>query len=292
MPNPINPEFNAASFVVERELAANRLAQYVTRNRCRRYLRLALFPSEAYLLKERYGVEFESLSQLLSAEGQTYEREKVGALGRLGERVVDLTNKKPADFIRELGRQAQGRVYYYQPALEGFIGGWACKGAADLIEATKRPDGSFDCVVIDIKASPRETVGYRLQVAFYAVLLRGSMLANDFDVASLDGAIAARDSDLAEGKWNIFPLALFIDEVERLIAAPDSDVARAVSETFESAPYHLGPHCDGCPYNSLCFIDTAEREDLSLVPLLSATEKSALRAEGVRTVRELAGLMN
>ncbi|HVF91267.1 MAG TPA: AAA domain-containing protein [Blastocatellia bacterium] len=292
MSNPVHPEFNDSSFAVERKLAANRLAQYVTRNRCRRYLRLALFPSEAYLLKERYGVEFESLSQLLSAEGQAYEREKVGALGGLGERIVDLTNKKPADFIRELSSQEQGRVYYYQPALEAFIGGWACQGAADLIEATKRPDGSFDCVVIDIKASPRETVGYRLQVAFYVVLLRETMLGSELEVASLGGAIAARDSDFAEGKWNLFPLALFIDEIERLIAAPDSDVARAASETFDSAQYHLGPHCDGCPYNSLCFIDTAEREDLSLVPLLSATEKSALRAEGVRSVRELAGLMN
>ncbi|HYP27253.1 MAG TPA: AAA domain-containing protein [Blastocatellia bacterium] len=292
MAHPDHPEPGARGFAVEHKLGAHRLAQYVTRNRCRRYLRLALFPSEANALKSRYGVEFESLSPLLSAEGHAFERGKVNDLRARGERVVDLTNKNPDDFIRELSGQTQARVYYYQPALEGFIGGCPCGGQADLIELTRRADGSFDCTVIDIKASPRETVGFRLQVAFYAVLLREGLLANGLKVASLNGAIAARDADFSEGGWNLFDLGLFVDEIERLIAAPASDVERAASVSFETAQYHLGPHCDGCPYNSLCFINTAEREDLSLVPLLSATEKSALQAEGVRSVRELAGLMN
>jgi hypothetical protein len=44
-------------------------------------------------------------------------------------------------------------------------------------------------------------------------------------------------------------------------------------------------------YNALCFIDTAERHDLSLVPLLTATEKRALQREGLTHVRQLATLM-
>lgn len=176
----------------ERSLGAHRLAQYVARNRCERYLRLALFPSEANQLKERYGVGFETLSPLLSAEGQAFERYQLDELIAQGEPVVDLTNKSGADFAAALKNQKQGRVYYYQPGLEGHIGGWPCGGRPDLVEAVRLADGSFDCLVLDIKASPRETVGYRLQVAFYAVLLGELMLAEDLRVAALRGAIAAR----------------------------------------------------------------------------------------------------
>lgn len=281
----------AARRHTERALGAHRLAQYVARNRCERYLRLAIFPSEANRLKERYGVGFETLSPLLSAEGQMFERHKVEELTALGERVVDLTNKSGGDFFHELRRQPAGRVYYYQPGLEGHIGGWDCGGRADLIEVTRLPDGSFDCLVLDIKASPRETVGYRLQVAFYAVLLGELMRARGLRLAELRGAIAARDGEFAPDKWNVFDLSLFTDEIGRLIAAPDSDVARAAAADFGTARYHLGRHCDGCPYNALCFVDTAEREDLSLVPHLTSTEKRALHAEDVRSARDLAGLV-
>lgn len=275
----------------ERMLGAHRLAQYIARNRCERYLHLALFPSVANPLKQRYSVGFETLSPLLSAEGQSFERDKVDELIAQGETVDDLTNKSAEEFLDALKSQPQRRVYYYQPSLEGMIGGWACGGRADLIEATRLADDSFECLVIDIKASPRETVGYRLQVAFYAVLLDELLRANKLHVAAVRGAIAARDSEFAPGKWKVFDLALFTDEIERIIAAPDSDVARAAAADFQSAQYHLGNHCDGCPYNALCFVDTAEREDLSLVAHLTMTEKRSLHTEGVHSVRDLASLM-
>lgn len=276
----------------ERVLGAQRLAQYVARNRCERYMRLALFPSDGERLRERYGVGFEALSPLLSSEGQLFERHKLDELSAQGERVVDLTNKGGGDFFGALRGQAEGRVYYYQPSLQGHIGGWPCGGRPDLVEATRGADGAFDFLVLDIKASPRETVGYRLQVAFYAVLLEASARAEGLRVAALRGAVAARDAEFAPGRWNVFDLALFTDEIGRLVAAPDSDVARAAATDFQHARYHLGRHCDGCPYNSLCFVDTAEREDLSLVPALTTTEKRALQAEGVRTARELAALFD
>src|SRR5262249_2313073 len=58
------------------------------------------------------------------------------------------------------------------------------------------------------------------------------------------------------------------------------------------ADYHLSAKCDGCPYNALCFIDAAERHDLSLVPLLTATDKRTLQRAGVTHVRQLAALMD
>src|SRR6185436_1533703 len=106
------------------------------------------------------------------------------------------------------------------------------------------------------------------------------------------GAVVARDGDFSVGTGETFDLALYDDEIERLIAAPDSDIARAARTPLAETRYHLGTHCDGCPYNTLCFIDTAEREDLSLVPFISASEKRALTAEGIPSARDLAALMN
>ncbi len=276
---------------LERKLAAQRLAQYISRNRCERYLRLAIFPSDATPLRERYGVGFDALSPLLFEEGASFEREKIDELVARGESVIDLTNKPASEFFDALRKQNAPRAYYYQASLEGKIGLWACGGRADLIEATRTPDGAYRFTVIDIKASARETVGYRLQVAFYVVLLREQMRVEGLPVGEIEGAIAARETAFAAGEWSVFDLTLFVDEIERLIAAPDSDVARAARVSFEAAQYHLGAHCDGCPYNAICFINAAEREDLSLVPHLTVTEKRALQNQAIETSRDLARLM-
>jgi hypothetical protein len=276
----------------ERTLGAHRLAQYVSRNRCERYLRLALFPAEAKTLAARYRVGFESLSPLLSESGQAFEREQVAELAARAT-LHNLQNTSAAAFVAALKSQAtDSRSFYYQARLEGRIGGCSCEGYPDLIEIERQAGDTVDVTVIDIKASRRETVGYRLQVAFYARLLQETLREAGFKPAAFKGAIAARNSELAPDKIERFDLALYLDEIEQLVAAPDSDVARAAARSFTEAAYHLGAHCDGCPYNALCFIDTAEREDLSLVPTLTATEKSALASVGVTTTRELYALMN
>jgi hypothetical protein len=273
-----------------RSLNAHRLAQYVTRNRCERYLRFFLFRSEADRLRERYGTSFEVMSSLLSSEGQTFEREMVERLKK-HERVLDLKNHSADDFIAVLKSQPAGRTYYDQPNLEGSIGGWKCEGRADLIRVVRFADGSAEALAIDIKASRRETVGFRLQVAFYARLLQEAFKRAAVPLRSISGAIAARDMDFDSGVFEPFDLAIYLDEIDSLIASDDSDVARVARARLEDLPYHLGPHCDGCPYNSVCFIESAEREDLSLVPLISASEKTALLGAGVKTARDLASLM-
>jgi hypothetical protein len=331
----------------ERPLTAQRLAQYVARGRCERHLRFTLFPSEARGPLGRYGLEFEPLSPLLSGEGQRFEREMVERLA-LSAEVRDLSGTPPEAFVEGLRATAGAaaaataaaprRTLFYQPALSGRIGHWPCEGRADLIEI-ERTSAGLVATVVDFKASARETVGFRLQVAFYARLLAETLRGAGFADFEIRAAVAARDSaaagdgstdddetdderaaddgktddddgatddmangamddgsaagaDGAAGNWRTFDLALFDDEIERLIAAPDSDVWRAVRAGEGRAAYHLRASCDGCPYNALCFAETAEREDLSLVPLITASEKRALEAAGVRTARELAGLMS
>ncbi|HZB46029.1 MAG TPA: AAA domain-containing protein [Pyrinomonadaceae bacterium] len=283
-PEPPSP------FDTERPLTAQRLAQYVARGRCERHLRFALFKSEAQALMRRYGLEAEPLSPLLSGAGQRFEEERVAELAE-GAEVRDLRGQTCGQFVGAVKSQGAGRVFYYQPTLVGRIGGWACEGRADLIEVV-REGARVEATVVDFKASARESVGFRLQVAFYARLLAGALAAAGFERFEVRGAVAARDSrQTSEGGWETFDLALYLDEIEALVAAPDSDVARAARAARGTARYHLRASCDGCPYNALCFADTAEREDLSLVPLLTPSEKRALEAEGVTTARALAALM-
>jgi hypothetical protein len=292
---------SAQNFETERTLGAQRLAQYVQRNRCERYLRFALFPSEAKSLAARYRVPFDALSPLLSGAGQSYEREIVAELSAR-ERVRDLRGTSAAAFIAALKEQADGRTFYYQPRLEGRVGGWACEGYADLVRVERTGD-AVALTVLDIKASRRETVGFRLQVAFYARLLADAAQQAGLSVATIDGALLSRAHETNEDgepreveidpdEFAKFDLALYLDEIEHLIAARDSDVSRAAHATFETATFHLGAHCDGCPYNSVCFIHAAESEDLSLIPTITSNEKSSLRAEGVERASTLAGLMD
>ncbi|HET9532984.1 MAG TPA: AAA domain-containing protein [Blastocatellia bacterium] len=274
----------------ERSLSAHRLAEYITRNRCERFLRFELFSSEADRLRRRYEAGYETMSSLLSSEGKSFEREAVERL-KSRERVLRMEDRGAEDFISELKSQAAGRTFYDQPWLEGRIGDWPCHGRADLVQVTRAEGDEADVLVIDIKASRRETVGFRLQVAFYARLVEEAAARAGLRLRSIKGAIARRNESIEEEEFKQFDLALYLDEIERLVAASDSDVARVARTALSDISYHLGPHCDGCRYSSICFIDSAEREDLSLVPLMSASEKNALRAEGVRSARELVDLM-
>jgi len=273
----------------ERPLTAQRLAQYVARGRCERHLRFALFPSEAAELLNRYKLEIEPLSPLLSGAGQSYEREMVERLRARGLDVRDVERAAPEAFAREVRAQKEGRVLYYQPNLKGRIGDWDCEGRADLIEVTRDARG-LAATVVDFKASARETVSFRLQVAFYVRLLKATLGAAGVELSELSGAVAARGGSTEDG-WEPFDLSLYDDEIERLVAAPSSDVARAALAGRGRARYHLRAACDGCPYNALCFADTAEREDLSLVPLITSSEKRALADAGINSARALASLM-
>src|SRR3712207_5388436 len=174
----------------ERPLTAQRLAQYVARGRCERHLRFALFPSEAAELLNRYKLEIEPLSPLLSGAGQSYEREMVERLRARGLEVRDVQAAAPEEFAREVRSQKEGRVLYYQPNLSGRIGAWDCEGRADLIEVTRGP-GGFAATVVDFKASARETVSFRLQVAFYVRLLAETLRAAGLEVPDISGAVAA-----------------------------------------------------------------------------------------------------
>jgi len=185
-----------------------------------------------------------------------------------------------------------GRALYAQATLTGQIGAVACEGIADVIEVVRGADQALDITVIDIKASRRNSVTFCVQIAVYARLLTDALARAAVPVASVRGAVMARAETESAAAPEPFDLALFADDVERLLTTPDADILRVLQRPFAVTDYHLSAKCDGCPYNALCFIDTAERHDLSMVPLLTATEKRALQREGLTHVRQLATLMD
>lgn len=275
----------------ERNLTADRLAQYVKRNRCERFLRFSLFKSEADNFARRYAVRFESLSPLLSESGQSYECEVIKELKKNGATVRDLFNKLASDFLDQLAAQKIGlKVFYYQAKLTASIGLIECEGIADLILVEKLSADSFNVCVVDIKSSRRETTGYRLQVAFYARLLEEMFTQRNWSVNNLTGAIHLKGKTLSADEIETFELGLYADEIERLVAAEHSDVARVVKAAFADTVYHLNYNCDGCRYNAACFVQAAETEDLSLIPQLTATEKFVLKSEDCDTLGKVARL--
>ncbi|QDU21332.1 bifunctional RecB family nuclease/DEAD/DEAH box helicase [Urbifossiella limnaea] len=75
-----------------------------------------------------------------------------------------------------------------------------------------------------------------------------------------------------------------------LVLGPTSAARRVAGTPFDDLPYSLSFKCDGCLYTEFCMKWSAEREDLSLLPYLSGTEKDALRRAGVATICGLATL--
>src|SRR5712691_11185257 len=276
----------------ERPLSATRLAQYATvRGRCERYLRLALFPSEGAALMHRYGVTPEALSPLLAEAGSVFEHTAVAQFAAEAS-VTDLRHRSAQACIDTIRGQPVGRALYYQATLTGRIGAVDCECIADVLDVVRRDDQALDITVVDIKASRRNSVSFCLQVAFYARLLKDALARVEVPVTSVRGAIVARAEEGAAATLEPFDLALFEDDIERLLAMPDADVWRVLHRPFAIADYHLSAKCDGCPYNALCFIDAAERHALSVIPLLTATEKRALQREGLTHVHQLATLMD
>jgi hypothetical protein len=276
----------------ERPLSATRLAQYATvRGRCERYLRLALFPSEGQALMQRYGVTPEALSPLLTEAGSIFEHDAMIQLAAEAT-VIDLRHQSAPACIDSIRGQSVGRALYYQATLTGRIGAVDCEGIADVLDVVRRTDQALEITVIDIKASRRNSVSFCLQVAFYARLLKDALARAGVSVASVRGAILAHGEAGTTAALEPFDLALFEDDIERLLTTPDADILRVLHQLFAVADSHLSAKCDGCPYNALCFIDAAERYDLSVVPLLMATEKRALQREGLMHARQLATLMD
>ncbi|MFN7972314.1 MAG: AAA domain-containing protein [Acidobacteriota bacterium] len=263
---------------------ATGLADYVRLGSCERNLWYRLHPDETKAIVEDYGVEIPGISPLLAQKGFEHERDVIAAFeAQRGHEVRDLTGMAVEVTLAALAERGSRPLLLAQASVRGLLAPHVeGRGIADLIEIRRDPDDRVRLAIMDMKRSRSDKVEHRLQVAFYAVLLRG--MARDAGVAlsELTGAIL---------RPGVEPSRFELPPWEECIAILATGAVRRVgAASREEATYHLAPRCDGCRMSAVCFREAAITRSLSLVPFLTLPEMHALQAAGVRTVDELAEL--
>ncbi len=289
-----------------RRLSATALAQYVRFGNCDRLLYFTLHPEVARALEARWRISQQPLTPLLHAAGEDFERGVVARVQAASETVVDLAHRDVGATVAQLRAGANGRrLVLAQAPLSGAIGGWPCGGTADLIWLLPTPPvepssfetgpASLSAIVVDVKASLNERVEHRLQVAFYARLLRH--LAGQAGIAlhSVSGAVLHREVGdalpaIAPETLAPFDLAPYDLALEHLLAPQDGVVPRIAGQAFDDVSFSLSFKCDGCLFNAHCMHESNARERVALVPYLAPAEQRLLEGHGLRTFRDLAGL--
>ena len=298
-----NPNPNALK---RDQLAPTALAQYVALDNCDRYLRFYLYKGETAALVKRLSVgsglgkggwsPVQPLSGLLEDIGEQTEATVVANLQQQGYHVRDLGALdivSTIEVLRQLSTES-GPLYLYQVPLRGQLGRWTFEGRADLIRVEFDQAGELHSLVLDVKASRKDKVSHRLQVAVYVRMLEAMLRRAGVKPGPFEGGIIRRESTGQLQDLSVIPtfdLEPYLSTVRFLTEGVDSPLERvdAVPD-FTSLHYYLGPRCDGCAFSPVCLTESAERQDLALVPFLDSSDKRILNEAGLYTVADLAGL--
>lgn len=241
----------------------------------------------------RWDVELQQLTPLLSDEGIAFEERVTKDMQARGERILNLADEDAAKTVEWL-RNARSPVNLLQPAIEGRLGQHEYRGRADIVRLW-RDGGGLHAYIADVKASRRERTEHRVQIAAYARLLRGMAADAGVPLTEVRGGVLhmQQDGTLPQLDPNqYFDLDTYDTTLCQLAVDDGCTVDEVRAQPFDQVPYHLGYHCDVCPYNAICMHDTAERRDLSLVPYLTATEKRVLQQHNVNSLDQLAPLLD
>ncbi|MDR7420796.1 MAG: PD-(D/E)XK nuclease family protein, partial [Armatimonadota bacterium] len=265
---------------------ATSLAQFVRLESCERYLWYRLHPRETRDLLRAWRVTEQPLTILLRAHGARHEHEAVQTLESSGFDVVDLSESGPEEVVEEL--RAVGAKVLVQPRLRAELDGLEGSGVADVVLV--QPDtAGLRLEVQDAKASRKDRPEHRIQIAFYAMLLRRMAEEAGVPISELTGSvwrIPAGPDDEQPSPFDLEPY----EESVRLLLDQRGVVRRVAGSPREDTRFHLTYKCDGCVYNALCMREAAETESLALVPFMTLRDRTILEREGVRDVRALARL--
>src|SRR5262249_41947768 len=141
----------------------------------------------------------------------------------------------------------------------------------------------------DAKASRRDRPEHRIQVAFYARLIRQLAARAGLEIEEMSGCIWRVPQGPDDEQPALFDLLAYEEAVE-LLADSDSRVGEVAAGPREEARFHLSYKCDGCLFNALCMRDAAEAESLALVPFMTMRDRAALERHGISNIRALAEL--
>jgi hypothetical protein len=319
-----NIDMPASSGNYSGHLSPTDISQFIRLEQCERYLRLRLHEKSVGMkFMAEYGVSPQSIPPLLTRSGSDFEREIEQALAARYEKfnfAVDGDRKKGNDDNKKIVEFAialapGNQLFLLQPRLHVELQGWRLSGDVDLLRLERNDDGRLKILIVDIKSSTSVKVEHRLQVAFYH-----AMIARLFEIESVDydqietailyrgpadtekgideDAVAQfdRERGAAEQILSVTVGLLeiiaepenYLESVRDLVTGPASAARRIAASVFEVLPYHLSYKCDGCLYNEFCMKWSAEKDDLSLLPYMTAQDKKALKSAGISTVGDLA----
>ncbi|HEX8551716.1 MAG TPA: AAA domain-containing protein [Abditibacteriaceae bacterium] len=296
---------------------------------CERYLRLALFQRNVNrdFLRD-YGVGPADLTPLVKQSGFDFENEveaqmQPSASHQRRHKFPDAAPGKKREThnaaVVEAARALENgeTATLFQPHLRVNLGDWQARGTLDVLQLSRDANGVLSALVVDMKASKDAKTEHRLQVAFYHDMVRAVFEdAGESAPAVRLGILfkgVERDELAPEGRLefdlqcetaqrelgaNTWPLELLDeamtqsvrDDMAALILEDNSRARRIADADFETVPFNLDFKCDGCRFNEFCLKQAAESDDLSVLPFITASDKSALRKHGVRRVKQLAEL--
>ncbi len=304
-----------------RSLSPTDISQFIRLDQCQRFLRLRLHErANGQRFMRDYDVTPQAIPPILSKSGNRFERtieEDIShALPTVrfsdAQRRAAGSADNNADVAAATRSLAVGAVtVLFQPRLTATLDGWSIRGDVDAIRFERTADGALQPLLVDMKSSTSAKVEHRLQVAFYhemlvriladagiphapvemAILYRGPAISADDTLAEAQRAEAravfGTDAGLLE---RIDDPRAYCDAVHDLVLGARSTARRVVATPFDQVPFHLTYKCDGCLYNEFCMKQSAESDNLSLLPHLTEGDKNALVRGGIATVRELAAL--
>ncbi len=298
------------------------VSQFVGLEQCERFLRFRLMERAGRDFMEPFGVVPQRMTPLLSLSGHTFESDIEASLAgrsrhvQYAARFAQAHNRPEnnEEVLSEARSLKPGEsILLFQPRLEAEIDGWRLRGDVDLLRLERTPDGTLHALVADMKSTTEVKVEHRLQVAFYGLMIGRIFRDGDVTHEPLQTAILFRQPaeptpeeqaeslPQREAAHAVFKLEgallevvtdqdAYAQSVRDLVLGKESTARRIAGTPFEDLPYCLSFKCDGCLYGEFCLKWSAERDDLSLLPYLSGTDKEALRRAGVPTVRSLATL--
>ncbi len=282
-----------------RTLAPTALAQYLSLDSCDRYLRFYLYKGETQTLVRRLaniGLHqrraLQPFGPLMARLGDRVETGVIAGLRGQGYTVLDLAEQNFEATIEAVRATTGQTVYLYQAEISGGLGGWVFEGRADLLRVQRDAAGRLLIRVSDVKASRKDKVHHRLQVGVYAYLLRDK-LAEAGEATLFEGSIIRRnlDSTLQDPETVAqFDLEPYYQAIDQLAIAPDSALNRVNATAFEDLHYYVNQKCQDCLFNPICMVESAERQDVALVPFLESADRRALALHGIHTVGQLAAL--
>ena len=307
-----------------RSLSPTDISQFIRLDQCQRFLRLRLHErANGQRFMRDYDVTPQAIPPILSKSGNRFEKAVESDISRVlpsvrfseAQRRAAGSADNNADVTAAAASLIPGAVQVlFQPRLTATLDGWSIRGDVDAIRFERTADGALQPLIVDMKSSTSAKVEHRLQVAFYhemlvriladagishapvemAILYRGPAIRAEPADATKDDAQRAEALALfgtEEGLLErILDPAAYLDAVHDLVLGQRSTARRVVATPFDQVPFHLTYKCDGCLYNEFCMKQSAESDNLSLLPHLTEGDKNALLRGGIATVSELAAL--